>query len=337
MCRVSGGPVHGFQAGNERIHLFHIPAELKSGKGAAEIEDFLGKTQALGCRQGVHMLGDVGDDVRHGPEIPVRIRGGHADGFELVLNLGLCELAVRLAESGSGKRTFDAHVRQHPQSTGHVHDVILRGSRLGASHLQSLCEVGQRLRRSVRRGRQDVGDIRHLRGLNPEDAHVVCGDLGSFAKLGSRGTGKVQHGGNSRQDFVWLEPHTPHGRHCLGDLFRRVGRFASELLRCRRQFLELSIGRAADGFDHPHGIIEIRESLRGERQWSRHDTGDREHVLPDPDQALSKRLDLLLGLLQSPFKRCLIQQNLHIGSSRFHFPCCRAHFSSPCTRYPVGC
>jgi len=183
-----------FQLLDEFVQLPDVAAQLKPGERTAQVENLLREREAPGGRHLRHRLGDVRHDVRHRPQIPVRVDRGDADLLELVLNVRFRKLRICLAESRSGERTLDSHIGEHAERSGDVDDVVFRRGGLRTRHFQSLGKIGQRLRRPVRRRRQDVRDSGHFGGVDAEDAHVVRGGFSGFAKLRPGRPGKVQHG-----------------------------------------------------------------------------------------------------------------------------------------------
>ena len=86
----------------------------------------------------------------------------HAHGTELILNFHLGKLRETLAQSRSGERSFDAHVRKNRDRRTGFPNRLPGGSRLRSAHFQRLKQVNQCLGRTVRSDRENIGDVTHL-------------------------------------------------------------------------------------------------------------------------------------------------------------------------------
>ncbi|MPM60882.1 hypothetical protein SDC9_107736 [bioreactor metagenome] len=310
---------------DEFVQLLDVAAELKTGKRAAQVENLLREREALGRRHLRHRLGDVRHDVRHRPQIPVRVDGGDADLLELVLDVRLGELRIRLAESRSGEGTLDAHVGEDAQRGGDVDDVVLRGGGLRTRHLQAFRKVSQRLRRTVRGRRQDVRHVRHFGRLDAKHPHVVGRDLGGFRKIRPGRAGEVQDGGNRRFDLFGVESHASHGRHPVRHLFRRKTGFAPQSFSDLGQPLEFLFGRAGDRLDHPHLVVEIGERLGGERERSRRDGRSRHHAFSRRGERRAEILQFHLGRLEAALQFGLVEHDFDKRPAGLHITACTRH------------
>ena len=153
---------HILELGQHRIQFIGIRRQRQSGKRSANIKDIFSKRQLFSGGHCAHCLGDVPHDLSHFAEVPVCVDCFHAHGTELILNFHFGKLRETLAQSRSGERSFDAHVRKNCDRRTGFPNRLSGGRRLRSAHFQRLKEVNQCLRRTVRSDRENIGDITHL-------------------------------------------------------------------------------------------------------------------------------------------------------------------------------